>query len=99
MGIFMVQGALNGLVGCALGGVIGIATAINLSGIARGIEQLLGIQLLSADVYFVDFLPSELHMTDAGLVIATAFVMSLIATLYPAWKASQIGPAQALAGR
>ncbi|MEJ6521758.1 lipoprotein-releasing ABC transporter permease subunit LolE [Shewanella bicestrii] len=99
MGIFMVQGALNGLVGCALGGVIGIATAVNLSGIARGIEQLLGIQLLSADVYFVDFLPSELHMTDAGLVIATAFVMSLIATLYPAWKASQIGPAQALAGR
>ena len=99
MGIFMVQGALNGLVGCALGGVIGIATAINLSAIARGIEQLLGIQLLSADVYFVDFLPSELHMADAGLVIATAFIMSLIATLYPAWKASQIGPAQALAGR
>jgi lipoprotein-releasing system permease protein len=99
MGIFMVQGALNGLVGCALGGMIGIATAINLSAIARSIEQLFGIQLLSADVYFVDFLPSELHMSDACLVIATAFVMSLIATLYPAWKASQIGPAQALAGR
>lgn len=99
MGIFMVQGALNGLVGCALGGVIGIATAINLSAIARDIEQLLGIQLLSADVYFVDFLPSELHMADVSLVIATAFVMSLIATLYPAWKASRIGPAQALAGR
>ncbi|ABM24692.1 lipoprotein-releasing ABC transporter permease subunit LolE [Shewanella sp. W3-18-1] len=99
MGIFMVQGALNGLLGCGLGGIIGISVALNLSEIASTIEQLLGIELLSADVYFVDFLPSELHTSDAILVIAMAFVMSLIATLYPAWKASQIGPAQALAGR
>ncbi|CAD6365127.1 Lipoprotein-releasing system transmembrane protein LolE [Shewanella hafniensis] len=99
MGIFMVQGALNGLLGCSLGGIIGISVALNLSEIASAIEQLLGIELLSADVYFVDFLPSELHTSDAILVIAMAFVMSLIATLYPAWKASQIGPAQALAGR
>ncbi|MCK7629198.1 lipoprotein-releasing ABC transporter permease subunit LolE [Shewanella sp. JNE10-2] len=99
MGIFMVQGALNGLLGCGLGGIIGISVALNLSEIASAIEQLLGIELLSADVYFVDFLPSELHTSDAILVIAMAFVMSLIATLYPAWKASQIGPAQALAGR
>lgn len=99
MGIFMVQGALNGLLGCSLGGIIGISVALNLSEIVSAIEQLLGIELLSADVYFVDFLPSELHTSDAILVIAMAFVMSLIATLYPAWKASQIGPAQALAGR
>jgi len=99
LSIFMVQGALNGLFGCGLGGIIGISVALNLSEIASAIEQLLGIELLSADVYFVDFLPSELHTSDAILVIAMAFVMSLIATLYPAWKASQIGPAQALAGR
>ena len=99
MGIFMVQGALNGLLGCGLGGIIGISVALNLSAIASTIERLLGIQLLSADVYFVDFLPSELHSSDAVLVIAMAFIMSLIATLYPAWKASQIAPAQALAGR
>jgi lipoprotein-releasing system permease protein len=99
MGIFMVQGALNGLLGCGLGGIIGISVALNLSAIASSVEQLLGIQLLSADVYFVDFLPSELHFSDAVLVIVMAFVMSLIATLYPAWKASQIAPAQALAGR
>ncbi|MCU8021533.1 MULTISPECIES: lipoprotein-releasing ABC transporter permease subunit LolE [unclassified Shewanella] len=99
MGIFMVQGALNGLLGCGLGGIIGISVALNLSAIASSVEQLLGIQLLSADVYFVDFLPSELHVSDALLVIVMAFVMSLIATLYPAWKASQIAPAQALAGR
>ncbi|EGM70105.1 lipoprotein-releasing ABC transporter permease subunit LolE [Shewanella sp. HN-41] len=99
MGIFMVQGALNGLLGCGLGGIIGISMALNLSGIASAIERLFNIELLSADVYFVDFLPSELHGSDAVLVIAMAFMMSLIATLYPAWKASQIAPAQALAGR
>ncbi|MGI2153594.1 lipoprotein-releasing ABC transporter permease subunit LolE [Shewanella oncorhynchi] len=99
MGIFMVQGALNGLLGCGLGGIIGVSVALNLSAIASSVEQLLGIQLLSADVYFVDFLPSELHVSDAVLVIVMAFVMSLNATLYPAWKASQIAPAQALAGR
>lgn len=99
MGIFMVQGALNGLLGCGLGGIIGISMALNLSDIASTIERLFSIELLSADVYFVDFLPSELHGSDAALVIAMAFMMSLIATLYPAWKASQIAPAQALAGR
>lgn len=99
MGIFMVQGALNGLLGCGLGGIIGISMALNLSDIASTIERLFSIELLSADVYFVDFLPSELHGSDAVLVIAMAFMMSLIATLYPAWKASQIAPAQALAGR
>lgn len=99
MGIFMVQGALNGLLGCGLGGIIGISIALNLSDIAKAIERLFDIELLSADVYFVDFLPSQLHSSDAVLVIAMAFVMSLIATLYPAWKASQISPAQALAGR
>ncbi|MGL4515599.1 MAG: lipoprotein-releasing ABC transporter permease subunit LolE [Shewanella sp.] len=99
MGIFMVQGALNGLLGCALGGVIGVSTALNLSDIATGIERLFGIELLAADVYFVDFLPSELHSQDALVVILMAFMMSLVATLYPAWKASQIAPAQALAGR
>lgn len=99
MGIFMVQGALNGLLGCALGGIIGVCVALNLSDIARGIETLFNIELLSADVYFVDFLPSQLQTSDAVTVIVMAFMMSLLATLYPAWKASQIGPAQALAGR
>jgi len=99
MGIFMVQGALNGLLGCGLGGIIGISMALNLSDIASAIERLFSIKLLAADVYFVDFLPSELHGSDALLVIAMAFMMSLMATLYPAWKASQIAPAQALAGR
>ncbi|MCG9729695.1 lipoprotein-releasing ABC transporter permease subunit LolE [Shewanella sp. Isolate13] len=97
--IFVVQGAFNGVLGCAIGGVLGTITALNLSAIARGIESLFGIQLLSADVYFIDFLPSQLKGGDVMTVILLAFVMSVIATLYPAWKASQTPPARALAGR
>ncbi len=57
MGIFIVQGALNGLLGCAVGGIFGVLLAFNLSAIASGIEQIFGIELLSGDVYFIDFLP------------------------------------------
>ncbi|WP_044555771.1 lipoprotein-releasing ABC transporter permease subunit LolE [Shewanella piezotolerans] len=97
--IFIVQGALNGILGCVIGSVLGVTVALNLSDIAAGIESVLGIQLLSADVYFIDFLPSQLVATDVMMVVSLAFVMSLIATLYPAWKASQTPPASALAGR
>ncbi|QYJ99184.1 lipoprotein-releasing ABC transporter permease subunit LolE [Shewanella alkalitolerans] len=99
MGIFVVQGALNGLLGCLIGAGLGITLALNLSAIASGIEQLFGVQLLSADVYFIDFLPSQLNLLDVALVVSLALVMSLLATLYPAWKASRIHPAEALAGR
>ncbi|QYK14478.1 lipoprotein-releasing ABC transporter permease subunit LolE [Shewanella rhizosphaerae] len=99
MGIFVVQGALNGLLGCLIGAGLGITLALNLSSIASGIEQLFGVQLLSADVYFIDFLPSQFHLLDVALVVSLALVMSLLATLYPAWKASRIHPAEALAGR
>jgi len=82
-----------------IGGGLGVIIAENLSAIARTIEDVLGIQLLSADVYFIDFLPSQLQLFDVALVLLLAFIMSLIATLYPAWKASQTSPARALAGR
>ncbi|WP_064791692.1 lipoprotein-releasing ABC transporter permease subunit LolE [Shewanella woodyi] len=99
MTIFIVQGALNGVLGCLLGGLFGVFIAENLSWIAKAIEGALGVKLLSADIYFIDFLPSELHLVDVGVVLLLALVMSLIATLYPAWKASQTPPASALAGR
>ncbi|MCL1124333.1 lipoprotein-releasing ABC transporter permease subunit LolE [Shewanella surugensis] len=98
MGIFVVQGALNGLLGCGIGALFGCLIALNLSQLAKGIEDLLGIQLLSADVYFIDFLPSKLELSDVVMVVSLALLMSLIATLYPAWKASKTQPARALAG-
>ncbi|WOT06451.1 lipoprotein-releasing ABC transporter permease subunit LolE [Shewanella youngdeokensis] len=97
--IFIVQGALNGVLGCMIGGSIGAVIAVNLSAIAKGVESILGIQLLSADIYFIDFLPSKLLASDVITVVSLALLMSLVATLYPAWKASKIQPARALAGR
>ncbi|MBT1443090.1 lipoprotein-releasing ABC transporter permease subunit LolE [Shewanella sp. JM162201] len=97
--MFMVHGAISGFIGTVLGMLIGVTVALNLSAISRGIESLFGVKLLSADVYFIDFLPSELHTQDVVLVCVMAFVMSLIATLYPAYKASLTEPAAALAGR
>jgi lipoprotein-releasing system permease protein len=85
--------------GCSIGGVLGVVVAYYLSDIASAIEQLLGIQLLASDIYFIDFLPSQLHVQDVVLVLVMGLVMSLVATIYPAWKATKIAPATALAGR
>lgn len=98
MGIFVFQGALNGLLGCSLGAAVGVILALNLSAIAAGIESLLGIKLLAGDIYFIDFLPSKLMSIDVIVVTSIALMMSLLATLYPAWKASKTAPARALAG-
>ncbi|MGP1831659.1 lipoprotein-releasing ABC transporter permease subunit LolE [Shewanella frigidimarina] len=99
MAIFILQGALNGLMGCTIGGILGVTLAYNLSAIASSLEQILGIQLLASDIYFIDFLPSELHYQDVLVVLLMGLFMSLIATIYPAWKATKIAPASALAGR
>lgn len=97
--VFIVQGALNGVLGCAIGALLGVLLAKNLSAIAKGIEQLTGHKLLSGDIYFIDFLPSRLELADVLVVVAMALLMSLLATLYPAFRASRIAPATALAGR
>jgi lipoprotein-releasing system permease protein len=99
MSIFIMQGALNGLLGCSIGAVFGVTMALNLSSIASGIESLFGIELLAGGVYFIDFLPSKLQGQDVALVLSMGLLMSLVATLYPAYKASHIDPAAALAGR
>ena len=99
MAIFIMQGGLNGLLGCTLGAVIGVLLATNLSTIASFIEQSFGIQLLASDIYFIDFLPSELQQQDVIVVVTMGLIMSLFATIYPAYKATKIAPASALAGR
>jgi len=93
---FIFQGLVNGLLGCLIGGVLGIYLATNLADIAQFFEQLFSMQLLSADIYFIDHIPSELHISDVYLTIITALTMSLIATIYPAWRATKIEPAQVL---
>ncbi|MCL1143139.1 lipoprotein-releasing ABC transporter permease subunit LolE [Shewanella gaetbuli] len=97
--IFIMQGGLNGLLGCTIGGVIGVVTAVNLSALAKSVETLLGIKLLDSDIYFIDFLPSQVLLHDVLFVTFIGLIMSLLATIYPAYKATRISPATALAGR
>ena len=94
--IFIWYGLLAGMKGCLIGIVLGVVLALNLTPIIQGIETLLGKKLLSDGIYFVDFLPSELHWFDVVLVLVAALVLSLLASLYPASRAAKLQPAQVL---
>ena len=96
MGIFMVQGSVIGVVGTVMGCVLGVLAALNVSQLVAGLEQLLGTQFLSSDVYFINYLPSQLIWTDVVLICTAGLGMSFLATLYPAWRASRTEPAEAL---
>ncbi|WP_158970157.1 lipoprotein-releasing ABC transporter permease subunit [Paraglaciecola sp. L3A3] len=94
--VFMLQGTFNGLIGTALGVFLGVLMAMNLADIASMVEQLLGVQFLSGDIYFIDFLPSELRWHEVYMTAFIAVVLSILATLYPAFKAAKINPAKVL---
>ena len=94
--IFIWYGLQAGMKGCLIGIVLGIILALNLTTFIQGIEWIFGKKLLSGDVYFVDFLPSELHWLDVLMVLVAALVLSLIASLYPASRAAKLQPAQVL---
>jgi lipoprotein-releasing system permease protein len=96
MKIFMVQGVLIGLVGALIGVVSGIVVALNIGSIVPFIEHLFGVQFLAKDIYFITDLPSDLQRNDVLVVAAFSFAISLIATLYPSWRASKTQPAEAL---
>ena len=94
--IFVWYGLQAGMKGCFIGIVLGVILSLNLTSIIRAIESLIGRKLLSDGVYFVDFLPSELHWTDVLLVLIAALILSLLASLYPANRAAKLQPAQVL---
>ena len=93
---FVFQGLLNGFIGVFWGTLLAVITAPNLSLIVGKLEGLLGIKVLSGDIYFIDFLPSQLQANDVLLTVLVAIVLSVLATLYPAQKAAAIQPARAL---
>ncbi len=96
MQIFIVQGALIGAIGTIIGAVIGIVVAQNIDVIVPAIERLFNIQFLAKDVYYISDLPSQLLWSDVGVIVVLSFVLSLLATLYPSWKAAKMNPAEAL---
>ena len=96
MGIFMVQGALIGLLGTLLGAAGGYGLATNLETLVPAIERAFDMHFMAPDVYYISDLPSKLVWSDFWQITGLAFVLSLLATLYPAWRASRTQPAEAL---
>lgn len=96
MGIFMVQGILIGLIGTSLGVIGGILLALNIETLISKLESLIGYQFLPADVYYISSLPSSVQYNDVCVIALTAFVLSILSTLYPSWRAAQVNPAEAL---
>ena len=96
MAIFMVQGTVIGVFGTLIGAALGILAALNVSAAISALEGLIGHKFLNADVYFIDYLPSQLMAQDVFQVCGAALVLSFLATLYPAWRAARTQPAEAL---
>ncbi|WP_429092053.1 lipoprotein-releasing ABC transporter permease subunit LolE [Aeromonas veronii] len=93
---FVIQGMVNGVAGALLGALLGGLLSSKLTQILSVVEKLIGHRFLNPDIYFIDFLPTELHMQDLLIVTSAAILMSLVATLYPAWRASGLVPSREL---
>ena len=96
MTIFIVQGAFIGVFGTLLGVASGVLLALNVETVVPFIERLAGMDLFPADVYYISQLPSKLVWGDVGIIGGVSLLISLVATLYPSWRASRINPAEAL---
>ena len=94
--IFMVQGCVIGFIGTAMGLLGGVSLALNVETVVPALESLLGMKFLAPDVYYITDLPSDLQWDDVFKITSISFLLSLLATLYPAWRASKTQPAEVL---
>jgi lipoprotein-releasing system permease protein len=94
--IFMTQGSVIGIVGTALGAVVGVLLALNATSIVAALQRVTGIAFVDPQVYFISELPSEVRTGDVLLVAGVALALGVLATLYPAWRAARTLPADAL---
>ena len=92
---FVMQGLMQAFVGVALGTLIGVVLALNISELFTWISQLFGANPLEG-VYFIEFLPSKLVLEDIGITVIVTFVLAILATIYPAWQATRVDPAKVL---
>jgi lipoprotein-releasing system permease protein len=96
LSIFIIQGSLIGLLGILLGVLLGILIAINLQQLVHGLEALVGFKFLDARVYFMSDLPAHVRSGDVLRICGVAFVLACMSTLYPAWRATRLLPAESL---
>ena len=96
MAIFIFQGSIIGLVGTLLGLVLGLVLASNITLIVECIQELFNVRFISADVYYISYVPSAVQFLDVFFICIISLVMSLVATIYPAFRAASISPAEAL---
>jgi lipoprotein-releasing system permease protein len=94
--IFLIQGAMVGLLGTLLGLAGGVSLALNVETVVPIIENVLGFKFLAKDVYQITELPSELRMPDVVMTATVSFLLTLLATVYPSWRAAKVNPAEAL---
>lgn len=93
---FVLQGLVNGVLGCLSGAVLGVLLAENLTEVIVAIETAFNVKFLSSDVYFIDYLPTALNYQDVYVTVGIALVLSVLATLYPSWRATKVEPAVVL---
>ena len=96
MVVFMVQGAMVGFMGTGLGLALNLVVALNLPEWIPALEQALGMRFLPKDIYLIDHMPSDPQFGDIAPIVLVSLLLSLLATLYPSWRASQMNPAEAL---
>ena len=96
MKIFMVQGAFSGFFGTLIGVVCGVLLGWNVGRIVAFFERLFGVHLINSQIYFIDYLPSDVDMGDVALIACISLGLSFVATLYPSRRASKTQPAEAL---
>ncbi len=96
MGIFFVQGVTSGVVGTLIGAIAGVLTALNVPTIFKAIEYIVGHELMPSNVYIVSDFPADLRWSDVTIIVCVTLLISMLATLYPAWRASKTQPAEAL---
>ena len=96
MQVFVVQGAVIGVIGTLLGVVVGVLLALNIDVVVPFVEHTFHFQILSSEVYYISELPSDLHSRDVVSVALVSLVLAFVATIYPSWRASRVNPAEAL---
>ena len=96
MKIFMVQGVFAGFFGTLTGVITGVTLALNVGSIVKQLESWFGFQFIKPQVYFIDYIPSDVSVHDVVLIACISLILSFIATLYPSWRAARTQPAEAL---